>query len=141
MLIQADIADKCLKPIQTASRAEILPTLTALVKLLNGRSGEIRTHTGQSLKLLPLPLGYRPIYIKRATLIQFSDKTRRIVYSFAVNCFLIAVCVFQMVDRRGNAPRLSACKAEVLLLSLPAHKKISFTHQCCLQASILTTSL
>ena len=31
-----------------------------------------------------------------------------------------------MVDRRGNAPRLSACKAEVLLLSLPAHKLDAF---------------
>ena len=31
-----------------------------------------------------------------------------------------------MVDRRGNAPRLSACKAEVLLLSLPAQKLDAF---------------
>ena len=41
-----------------------------------------------------------------------------------------------MVDRRGNAPRLSACKAEVLLLSLPAHKKsVSLTRAVCKQAS------
>ena len=31
-----------------------------------------------------------------------------------------------MVDRRGNAPRLSACKAEVLLLPLPAQKLDAF---------------